>query len=178
MSKILKWTLAKLLRFLDPHKPYGTSLFNAITRVTVTIAIEAVALRQNSETGKTEVYLIKRAKTDTAYPGLWHVPGSILRPKERDLDVLKRLSRKEFHANVAGAEFVAMISNPGEHRGHFISLVYVVRLEGEPEGGEWFDVEKLPSHTVLHHKDQIIPIAAKDPRFDHIPNHSVKTLEL
>jgi hypothetical protein len=64
-------------------------------------------------------------------------------------------------------------------RGHFISLVYLVKLQNEPTGkGKWFSLNDLPSSTVSFHKKYIIPIAAKDRRFQDIEEAKVKTLEI
>ncbi len=175
---MFKHILAFFLKFINPHKPLGTVLFNAIAKVSVSVAFEAVALRRNRETEELEVYLVRRAPDDSAYPGQWHVPGSILRPAEKDEHVLVRLGKREFGTKITHSKFVAMVSYPREARGHFISLVYRVRLEGEPsENGKWFPVDKLPSNIVSHHKTYIIPLAVNHKKFSDIENVKVKTLE-
>lgn len=151
------------LREVDPSKPYGTELFNALARVTVSVAIEAVCLRLNLSTKKVEVYLVQRSPDDTAYPGQWHCPGSVMRPGESFEDVLERLAKKEFGANLIQSRFVANI-NPSpaepEDRGTFLSVVYICVLE-EKEGlrGKWFPVNNLPEKTVESHRKRIIPCA-------------------
>ena len=65
------------LKIVDPTKPLGTEIFNALARVTVSVAMEAVCLRRqlyipeiNSEVlSELQVYLVQRAPDDTAYPG-------------------------------------------------------------------------------------------------------------
>ena len=64
--------LFEALAKIDPRKPYGTTLFNAIARLTVSPAVETVCLRLNQTTKEVEVYLVQRARDDTAYPGEWH----------------------------------------------------------------------------------------------------------
>jgi len=151
------------LNKVDPTKPYGTELFDALARLTVSVAIEAVCLRLNPTTKDIEVYLVQRSPNDTAYPGEWHCPGSVMRLRESFEDILERLAKKEFGANLVSARFVANI-NPSalepEARGHFLSIVYLCVLE-EKEGlrGKWFPVNQLPDKTVEGHRKRIIPCA-------------------
>ena len=154
--------LLKALGETDPFKPYGTELFDALARLTVSVAVEAVCLRFNSE-NKIEVYLAQRSPDDTAYPGEWHCPGSAMRPGESFEDVLARLAKREFGASLVSSRFVANL-NPSkvdpEARGTFLSIVYLCVLE-KKEGlrGKWFLVNQLPENTVKHHRTRIIPCA-------------------
>jgi ADP-ribose pyrophosphatase YjhB (NUDIX family) len=174
----MKTLLAFLLKYINPHKPLGTALFNAVARVSVSVAFEAVAFRR-AVNGEREIYLTKRADNDAAYGGQWHVPGSILRPQEKDEHILARLGRQEFGTKIIKAKFVAMLSNPGEARGHVLSLVYLVKLEAAPSsGGQWFLLNKLPPNTITFHKKYLIPLAAKDHKFEDITEAKIKTLEI
>lgn len=163
MEVIGKKALIELLGKVNPTEPYGTELFNALARITVSVAIEAVCLRYSSDSKKVEVYMIQRSPDDTAYPGEWHCPGSVMRPGESFEDVLERLAQKEFKANLVSTRFVANI-NPSalepEARGHFLSIVYLCILQ-EKEGlrGRWFSVDELPEKTVESHLKRIIPVA-------------------
>lgn len=152
--------LAEDLEVVDPTKPLGTKLFNALARVTVSVAVEAVCLRINPANNKVEVYLTQRPETDPAYPGQWHCPGSIMRPGEEIVDIFVRLSRQEFDSKDLSWTFVANANHPFEARGHFFSLIYLCYL-GEKDGlsGEWFPVDQLPEKTVTHHRARIIPAA-------------------
>ena len=87
-SKQYKEMVAEFLSRLDPTKPSGTRLCDAIMRLWPTPAFEAMAFRQRS--GATEIYLRRRAMDDTAYPGEGHAPGLLYRDGERDRDVGKR----------------------------------------------------------------------------------------
>lgn len=153
--------LVKGLREVDPLKPYGTELFDAIARLTVSVAVEAVCLRLNPRTKKIEVYMIQRSKQETAYPGEWHCPGTVIRPKEELSSTFERLSRKEFGAKFLETRFVSNINHPTEARGHFFSVVYLCVL-GEASAvlrGRWFPVDALPRKTVACHRKRIIPAA-------------------
>jgi ADP-ribose pyrophosphatase YjhB (NUDIX family) len=165
---VIKEILAFFIKFINPHKPLGTALFNAVARVSISVAFEAVALRKNPINGETEIYLIMRVN-DSSFPGQWHVPGSILRPKEDDEHVFARLGNKEFGAKIVKSKFIAIVSFPEEPRGHIISLVYSVELDKEPTGGgKWFPVDKLPTNLVLYHKEYIIPVAINEENFESV----------
>src|SRR3989344_6749231 len=149
--------LLTLLGKVDGNKPLGTPLFNAISPLVVQSAVEAVCLRLNPEK-KVEVYLIQRSLNDTAYPGEWHCPGSVMRPGEDFDDVFARLEEGEFIGKLSQKQFIANMNSPREARGHFLSVIYLCLLRGKTNlRGAWFPVDNLPNKTVNHHKEVIIP---------------------
>lgn len=152
--------LFRLLREIDPKNPYGTELFDALARLTVSVAVEAVCLRLNFTTREVEVYLTQRSPNDTAYPGEWHCPGFVMRLGEDFEDVFVRLGKKEFVGRIESAWFVANVNHPTEERGHFFSVVYLCTLQ-KSEGlrGQWFSVNHLPEKTVECHRCRVIPAA-------------------
>ncbi len=146
----------------DPQKGIGKNLFNAIARLTVILTPEAACLRRNPQTNTVEVYLVRRAIDDTAYPGQWHIPGSAMRPGEEIEDVFLRLQEKELGIAITSKKFIFHFNNPKETRGHFFSLIYLCQLESGAKGkGEWFPVDQLPENIVGHHKMLVIPDAVK-----------------
>ena len=156
--------LIRMLGEIDPHQPYGTELFDALARLTVSIGVEAVCLRLSPsvsrDTRKVDVYMIQRAKNDSAYPGQWHCPGSIMRPGESVSKVFNRLVRKEFDSvGIRSWRFVANVNNfPEVTRGHAFSVVYLCELEAwEGLRGKWFQVNELPDKTNNQHRTRIIP---------------------
>lgn len=153
-----KEVIAELLGGIDPTKPKGAKLCDAIMRVWATVAFEAVAIRGSAVTP--EVYLRQRASDDTAYPDEWHVPGSLYRHGERDRDVADRLEQ-EFGTPVVGFNYVDKLIND-EQRGTIHGLIFLVELEGEPridERHNWFAVNNLPAKTVSFHREFTIPMA-------------------
>jgi len=168
------------LRELDPANPYGTELFDALARLTVSVAVEAVCLRlqrrlvdgdaigtpsgriitPDASYDELQVYMVRRSPDDTAYPGEWHCPGSVIRRGEDVADVFSRLSMREFDGAKLQWRFIANVNYPTEARGHFLSLVYLCVLE-DAEGlkGKWFPVNQLPEKTVENHRYRIIPAA-------------------
>lgn len=157
-SDDLKSVIAMLLGHIDPTKPKGTVLCDAIMRVWTTLAFEAVAIRDTAMVP--EVYLRRRALNDTAYPGEWHAPGSLYRHGERDRDVANRLE-EEFGVPIKSFRYVDRFMND-EQRGTIHSLIFLVELGGNPRLDDrhgWFSMDKMPANTVSCHREPIIPIA-------------------
>ena len=145
---------------IDPFQPLGAELFNAIFRVSVGIAIETVAIRRNSETGKVEVFLTWRNETAPTYKNTWHVPGSYMRPGETIKKTIERIARDEFKCSIKVIKDAGWKDNPTEERGSCVHLVFLVGI-GEPKNGKWFPVNELPSETIEHHRHVVIPIAVE-----------------
>jgi ADP-ribose pyrophosphatase YjhB (NUDIX family) len=166
--------LFRLLGEIDPQKPYGTALFDALAKLTVSVAVEAVCVRQHFQLFDPEelwdpafeVYMVQRSPNDTAYPGEWHCPGSVMRPGESVKDIMDRLNKKEFDGNLLSSKFVANINHTHEQRGHFLSMVYLCQLKDKKGikntqglNGKWYLTYRLPERTVIHHRNPIIPAA-------------------
>jgi hypothetical protein len=158
-----KETVAKLLNRIKPGS-YDTPLFNALARLTQSLAFEAVVLRVNEKTSKIEVYVRQRGtreEGETVYISQWHAPGSVKRPGERWRDVANRLE-KEFGTRIAWFERLSPPLDTDEERGSFESTIFAVELAGEPRYDDrhrWVAVDDLPQVTVDHHEDHIIPMA-------------------
>ena len=157
--KSIKERVVQALSLIDPTKPHGTNLFNALARVTVSSGIEAVCLRRDPGLRKIKVLLVQRSLDDTAYAGEWHCPGSILRPGEEFSDVFNRLGKLEFKGSVFPKQLVGHYNNVHEQRGHFLSIIYLCETDGA--SGTWHTVDSLPENTVDHHRNFVIPMAVK-----------------
>jgi len=169
MDPARKKMLIGLLKEVDREKPYGTELFNAISLLSVGVAIEMVCLRLVERS--VEVYLTQRSEDDTAYAGEWHCPGSFVRPGEKVPDVFKRISKKEMNdMKFISTRFVANVNHPTEERGHVLSVVYLCIFKGSCTmddvtrksnlPGKFFSIDELPEKTVETHRKRIIPVAA------------------
>ena len=149
--------------FTSQHgqKPLGSRLFEAIARLSVNVAFEAVCLRYNKKDKAVEVFLLKRGPHES-FPGKWHIPGAVFRPGEQPKDAASRLGAREFGTIITsdfkchGTIFIA------EARGWFLSLVYLVKCKGAPNPqGRWWNVKNLPKNTIPHHVKSVIPAAVK-----------------
>lgn len=161
-SDLYKEFAAAVLGRIDPYKPFGTALYNAIARLSWNQFFEAVALRLTSSC-EIEVYLRRRADDDTAYPGQWHAPGSVFRPGENERKVADRVSR-EFGVPIRDFAYIGEYVDwdRGEARGSGVSRIYLVQLDGDPginDRHNWFPVNNLPEVTVDSHRIGIIPKA-------------------
>ena len=156
-----KQVAAAALAEIDPTKPYGTELFNAIARVSINVAVEAVCLRRGDS--GVEVLMTRRAEDDTAYPGEWHCPGSFFRPGEDETQVFARLAKGEFLADGVRWQFASYFNSHQEERGHTFSLIFLCELEEgvTPHRGQWWPVDRLPERAVYHHRHNIITVAVK-----------------
>lgn len=155
--EVLKDYLAQLLGLIRPGK-YGTKLFDALARLTVTPAAEACCFRYTTGVGF-EVLLRQRGP-DEAYPGQFHCPGSVFRPRETDADLFLRLERSEAMTGIHNPRLVGHNNHLDEERGHFMALIFLVDAEAGP-GTQWYPVNNLPEPMVEHHRTMVIPVALK-----------------
>lgn len=156
----------KALKEIDPTKPYGPELFNAIARVSVSFGIEIVALRLGKGIDGLEVFLTKRPDNDPFWPEQWHCPGTILRPGEEFSDAFKRLEKDEFLTHLKEVNFVGFLNHNNTPRGHIVSHIYTASVDGA-KNGKWFPTDQLPDKTLYPHREKTIPLAIS--RYGMIP---------
>ncbi|MBI5404989.1 MAG: NUDIX hydrolase [Candidatus Kerfeldbacteria bacterium] len=160
----IKHAAALALNRVDPTEPFGSELFLAVARVSITTCVESVCLRWG-DNGRVEVLLAKRDPEDPAYPSMWHCPGTAMRVGETIQDMFDRLAKREYWTKVKSYRFVGFDNNQHEARGHFIHLVYLTELDvmsGHGTGkDQWFGIEQLPDGIVDHHRTTIIPMAVR-----------------
>lgn len=131
-------------------------LFRFITEVTSTPNVDLLV--QDEEKG------ILLAWRDDAFGTGWHVPGSIIRHREKVAHRIAACAREEFGCEVEAAERPVALIEIFDDRGHALSLCYratlrgspgrrVVDEHGTPEAGNlrWFPTlpaELYPSHFI------------------------------
>jgi len=68
------------------------------------------------------------------YPAGWHIPGGIIRLREKSDDRIRKVALTELSVDVISSEgpieITEMIHPEAETRVHFISLLYKVEIEG------------------------------------------------
>ncbi len=156
---IFKEMIAEQLQRIEPGA-YGTPLYNALARLGLNVAMEAMAFRLNGVTGKIEVYMRHRTSAE-AYAFQWHAPGSVMRVGENWRSVATRLGG-EFGTNIVSYDEIGELFTK-EERGPFLSKIFLVRLKDDPREDarhRWYPVDDLPQVTVDHHEEYIIPLAA------------------
>lgn len=159
----IKSLVAELLGLIKPGK-YGTKLFNALARLTVTTATEACCFRYDPARGY-EVLLRQRGM-DEAYPGQFHCPGTVYRPGESDNDLFRRLEQAEAMVGICNPRLVGHNNHRDEERGHFVALIFLVDADVGP-GTFWYPVNNLPEPMVEHHRTVVIPTALAAYKREH-----------
>ena len=114
-------------------------------------------------------------RDDEFYGPGWHIPGGILRFKERALDRLAKVAELELGAQISSnlvPLLITEIMHPSRHvRGHFISLLYECAItsgplgecysqNGQPENGQWAWFSEAPSQLI--HQQGISPFIQND----------------
>ena len=130
MNRLYKWMVAQLLKPIRPDQPLGTSLFNSIARLSVSVGVDVIALRTTAF-GVVEVFSMKRDRREKSAPGLWHVPGTILRPGEEYPAAFRRLETHELGVAIKHSTFIGE-SFTRDERGWYLMKTFLVRLGGEP----------------------------------------------
>jgi ADP-ribose pyrophosphatase YjhB (NUDIX family) len=168
MMDALREFAAGFLNLVPSDKPMKTALFDAHARLGINDALECACVRRNGETGQVEVYLVRRAADDSAFPGQWHMPGTFFRRGEQPVDVARRLTNKELYGRpfVDYGYFVVKFfpneEDLGKERGHINSELWLFPSEANlptTEDRGWFEISSLPEPTVYSHRDKMIPAA-------------------
>lgn len=152
--RLFKSVAGWLLGHVDPREPIGSSLINAISRLPIHLAADAVCLRKNADSGALEVLLTQRGASESE-PGAWGCPGSVLSPGEQPEHVLGRVGVAISDFTFIGDYFSAAA------RGWMLSRVHRAKLAEVPATGTWWPVEQLPNNMVPKHREQVIPMAVK-----------------
>ena len=153
---------AQVLRKIKPGA-YGPVLYNEIARLSMNLAMEAVALRVNSETNKIEVFMRRRGDSEM-YPLQWHAAGAVMRVEGKKGEGWRQLANRlsgEFGTNILWYEEIGELFTE-EARGPFLSKIFLVELKDKPKEDvrhRWYAVDELPQVTVDHHEEYIIPLA-------------------
>ena len=104
-------------------------LFLFVSRVTPLINVDLLI-----QDGKKRTLLTWR--DDGRFGRGWHIPGGVIRYKERAADRIQRCSQEEIGASVDHEPAPIVIIETTEDqrdRAHFISLLYRCTLKGEPD---------------------------------------------
>ncbi len=101
-------------------------------------------------------------RDDDFYGAGWHIPGGIIRYKEHAADRIRKCAEGELGCAVEFEPVPAVIieaMDERRNRGHFISMLYRCRLEGEPDEarragepprrGEWRWHERCPDDLLV-----------------------------
>lgn len=134
-------------RINNPEEGIGSELFEAIITVVPQVAVELLIVDNTND--PTRILLIWR--NDEHYFG-WHFPGGYPRFGQYLDTAVRAVAERELGAGVESIERRPEGDyNRVDSRGHTIGLPFLVKLDGNPTGGEWFD--HVPEDLIPHHKD-------------------------
>ena len=113
----------------DPKSGLPQELFYFVSRMTPMVNVDLLIKNRAGQT-------LLTWREDEFYGPAWHIPGGIIRFKERIEDRIVKVANLEVGC---GVRFSAdpinvrgMINASRDIRGHFISLVYLCELDGDP----------------------------------------------
>ena len=147
---------------IDAANGIGEELYLAISQLTPSINVDLIV---KSDNGKRTLLTWR---DDHYYGPGWHVPGGVIRFKEKLLDRVHKVANKELKRELSSVDgpvgFHEMFNQTRDVRGHFISFVYEVKLsaplaEGQiagalPRNGQcrWFEAcpeNLIPNQSAL-----------------------------
>ncbi|MDO8566250.1 MAG: hypothetical protein Q7S04_03645 [Candidatus Moranbacteria bacterium] len=158
----VKAAAVAVLGLVDPREPYGSALFNALARLTISVCVEMVILRKAADSSQ-EVLLRKRG-ADEVYAHQWHAVGSSFRPGDPVAKTSARALRELGNIPLPSPVFRGHFNCLTEERGHYVQLIYAIDATGVeiptmPGHIEWFSTEALPQDLVENHREVVLPVA-------------------
>ncbi|MBM3251247.1 MAG: NUDIX hydrolase [Candidatus Omnitrophica bacterium] len=144
----------------NPSKGMLEDIFLFVTRITPIINVDLLIKNKQNQT-------LLTWRDDGFYPPGWHIPGGIVRYKEKISDRIKAVAVSELGAKI---EFIKeplaineVIHPLRKNRGHFISLLYRCALvgapaqslkqrKGIPRPGEWAWHSACPENIISVHR--------------------------
>ncbi len=141
--------VVQLLSKIEPGK-LPRDIFIEFTRLTVTPTIEFVPIRKTDD-GGIEVLLTKREDDDPIWPGMMHLPGTVIRAYDQigsfD-DAFKRIIDDElFGVKTSQPIFIESILRKVK-RGTEVVRIYLIEIFDEPVSGKFYPVNKLPENII------------------------------
>ncbi len=143
----------------DARKGLPDEVFRLVTSLTPMLNVDLLIKNEEQHT-------LLTWREDEFYQG-WHVPGGIVRYKERMVDRVAAVARIELGARVrinGGPVAINEVMHPTrEVRGHFISILYACDLAGpldearrqgpgSPKHGDWAWHATCPPQILRQHE--------------------------
>ncbi len=127
-------------------------VFYAIAETMALPYIELVIFHPTAK--QSEVLLTKREEDDPYFPGLWHVPGTLLRatdldkPGDRfDLAINRIVSEELGGMSISRPTHTGMYFH-GVTRGVGLSIIHTALAQSTPTVGQFFPVSRLPEDII------------------------------
>lgn len=138
-------TLSKLRPGILPE-----SIFLETTRLTVSSIVEIVPLRKIDN--RVQVLLTQRDANDPNWPGMLHIPGTVVRPTDEEgsyITAFSRIIEDELSSVQLSGEpqYVCSVLHKVA-RGMEDAKVFYIEVTGEPIQGVFYDVDALPDNII------------------------------
>ena len=152
--------ITKSIREIEQHisdasKGLPEDVFLFISRHTPLVNVDLLIKNKNNQT------LLTWREDDFHSPG-WHIPGGIIRYKEKASERIQVVAASELGCSVSFGDTPSAINEimvEENTRGHFVSLLYECILSspldekleyksGQPEHGQWFWHDKCPDNLM------------------------------
>lgn len=145
----------------DPKEGLPEEVFLFISRITPMVNVDLLIKNKKQQT-------LLTWREDGIYPPGWHVPGGIIRYKEKFSDRIKAVAASEIGARIRfKKEPVAVyecFQPVRKTRGHFISFLYECKLisspdpkrkyeKGSPKPGQWAWHDRCPKNIISTHSE-------------------------
>jgi len=144
----------------NPSKGLPEDVFLFISRITPLINVDLLIKNKQGHT-------LLTWRDDACFPAGWHIPGGIIRYKEKISNRIYAVAKNELGVSVRFKRdplaINQVIYNSRKTRGHFISLLYECKLvgsldenlkfeKGAPKAGQWAWHKKCPNNIISVHK--------------------------
>ena len=173
MSEDLQFHLNKVLEHIQNAKDgLPIDVFYFVSQLTPLINVDLLIKNKQGQ-------VLLTWRDDKFYGPAWHIPGGIIRFKEKIKDRIAKVAQLELGGKVKFAaepiHIRGLINNERDIRGHFISMLYLCALDsdldlskayraGDPKQGEWAWHDKAPVNLLKVHEpfrkyiDETVPL--------------------
>lgn len=162
MSELLQERLDEILRDIpDPRNGLPLEVFYFISQLTPMINVDLLIKNSVGQT-------LLTWRADKFYGPAWHIPGGIIRFKEKIEDRILKVAETELGVTVRFAPEPIHVKNLINHtrdvRGHFISLLFLCELTSSlnhtseavgdcPDQGQWRWHSGAPENLLTVHEN-------------------------
>ena len=144
----------------DPRVGLPQELFYFVSSLTPMVNVDLLIKNKKGQT-------LLTWRADRFHGPAWHIPGGIIRFKETIGDRIEKVAKSEIGCGVRFSEVPmdvrGLVNTERDVRGHFISLLYVCELQGDPapsmkadladpRAGEWAWHETAPHNLIKAHE--------------------------
>lgn len=154
INNITKPEIEELVRLLKKLEPgyYPIEVFWEFCRLVKVCTVELVPFVRDQE-GNIKVVLTKRDDNDKFWPGMYHTPGCIVRPRDTLEESINRVMIEELKNPkvLKPPKFVTFLFS-GHKRGEGVQLLYWVELDKKIPCGELFSCDELPVNFIQGQK--------------------------